>query len=200
VLDALYADGDTLAARSAVAELETMMRDSRAGGATLHPFLVADMCVVAQWHAAPWRGVRNRRINADINAMIRQLRRTDASVSKVPIATSPRACADIVSAMLAVARRSRSARGKVEALDELLHAGATRDGMAWANLATARLYGAIDQPARALSVVRQRPFMKGWPRYLAASLRDEATYAEKVGDLAGAESARQRLGLLSKVN
>ena len=34
--------------------------------------------------------------------------------------------------------------------------------------------------------------MVGWPRYLATALRDEARYASRAGDRAGAQSAYAR--------
>ena len=199
VLDALYSEGDTAAAERAIASLERArsVRLPTDGG---DPESVADLCVIAQWHAAPWGRTGSTRRGSQATTMIRELRQAGASVGRIPVAASPRACAAIVDAMLAVKLRSRSARGKVEALDEQIHAGAARDGMAWVTVATARLYGATGQPERALTIVQQRPYMKGWPRYLAASLKDEAMYAERAGDADAARRARSSLELLSRLN
>jgi hypothetical protein len=99
--------------------------------------------------------------------------------------------------MLDVSRHSRGARSKVQKLDNLMLAGpALGDGTVWATLATARLYFALDDAERALVVVQQRPHMKGWPRYLAASLADEVKYANAAGDPDAARRAASKLTLL----
>jgi hypothetical protein len=55
------------------------------------------------------------------------------------------------------------------------------------------LFERLGDPQRALAAVRQRPYMKGWPRYLATALRSEARLAQTVGDAAGAVAARERV-------
>jgi DNA-binding SARP family transcriptional activator len=197
VLDALYAEGDAVAADRAVAELENELALSPADE-TGRALNAADMCVLAQWRAAPWRTQSiDRRHASEIRAMIRSLRTAQVSSRTIPLAAAPRSCADIVDAMLDVSRHSRGARSKVQKLDNLMLAGpALGDGTVWATLATARLYFALDDAERALVVVQQRPHMKGWPRYLAASLADEVKYANAAGDPDAARRAASKLTLL----
>jgi hypothetical protein len=115
--------------------------------------------------------------------MIRELRGTTVLSATIPVAASPLACGEIVEAMLAVRRRSADARNRVERLDNVMLSGpALGDATAWATLATGRLYDLLGDKRRGLAVVQQRPYMKGWPRYLGASLREEAKLAELVGD------------------
>jgi DNA-binding SARP family transcriptional activator len=197
VLDALYGEGDAAAADRSAAELKNAIAQPTADE-TGRALNAADMCVLAQWRAAPWRRQSIDRHEAnEIRAMIQSLRSAQASSSTIPVAAAPRSCADIVDAMLDVSRNSRGARSKVERLDNLMLAGpALGDGTVWATLATARLYFALGHVDRALAVIQQRPHMKGWPRYLAASLADEVKYANAAGDHDAARRAASKLSLL----
>jgi hypothetical protein len=172
VLDALYGGGDTTAALRAVREIE-LSNASRPTDAEGRALRVADLCVLAQWYAAPWRPAGSGR--EGVKAMIAEMRTASPATATVPVAASPKGCADVTAAMLAVSRRASDARARVQLLDNTMLAGpAMGDATVWATLATARLYEILGDSVRALAVVRQRPFMKGWPRYRAASLAEEA--------------------------
>jgi tetratricopeptide (TPR) repeat protein len=180
VLDALYGGGDERAAEKAVNELEGY-HSSVPSDAESRALRVADLCVLAQWYAAPWHSPtltpRNREA---VRSMIAELRSSSPPASTIPVAASPKGCAEIAYAMLGVARRTSDARARVQQIDNMMLAGpAMGDATVWATLATARLYEALGDNERALAVVQQRPFMKGWPRYLAASRREEAALMHK---------------------
>jgi DNA-binding SARP family transcriptional activator/TolB-like protein len=199
VLDALYAEGDTAAAAAAVRELAARTSgEAPAPDERTRAVALADACVLAQWNAAPWRvrGVQDlapARRGATPRAPVATMRAAPLPQVVVPVAASPRACAELVDAMLAVRSRARDARSRVERLDALMLTGpALGDASAWATLAVARLYEALGDPGRALFVVRQRSYLKGWPRYLASSLQLEARLARAVGDVAASHAASQR--------
>ena len=176
VLDALYAGGDSVAAERAAAELRTATAqvpiDKYARAVRL-----ADLCVLAQRRAAPWRNtsMRSASDTRQLREWIREMRTAEVPSALIPVGASPHACADIAEAMLAVRDKARDARARVQRLDDVMLSGpAVGDATAWATLAIARMYEALGDDSRALAVVRQRPFMKGWPRYLAASLQTES--------------------------
>jgi hypothetical protein len=157
---------------------------------------LADLCVLAQWRAAPWRARPAGLARAEaalVRHAVATLRSEPPPRALVPVGASPRACAELVDAMLAVTLGAADARARVERLDALMLTGpALGDASAWATLAVTRLYERLGDPRRALAVVRQRPHMKGWPRYLATSLQTQARLARAVGDTAGAAAASAR--------
>jgi hypothetical protein len=180
VLDALYSNGDSVAAENAAADLRMataqVPADKHARATRL-----ADICVLAQRRAAPWRKSAHRSAadNRELRGWINELRNADAPADLVPVGASPHACAEIAEAMLAVRDKSRDARARVQRLDDVMLSGpAVGDATAWATLAITYMYRALGDDSRALAVVRQRPFMKGWPRYLAASMHTESTLAK----------------------
>jgi hypothetical protein len=155
---------------------------------------LADACVLAQWRAAPWRApAADAGRRAAVRRTVALLRAPGVPAEPVLVGAAPRACADLVEAMAAVAARAPDARGRVEALDALMLTGpALNDASAWATLAVSRLYARLGDEARALAVVRQRSHHKGWPRYLATALAEEARLARWTGDSAGAGAASRR--------
>lgn len=196
VLDALYADGDTAAADAAAGALARTVdvpggAAAAAGGAAR----LADGCVLAQWRVAPWRaGVPGVERRAAARRAAALLREPGIPAEPVLVGAAPRACADLVEAMAAVASRAPDARARVEAIDALMLTGpALNDASAWATLAIARLYDQLGDPARALAVVRRRSSSKGWPRYLASALAEEGRLALAQADTAVAVAAYTRL-------
>ena len=192
ILDALHAEGDREAAEAAALELAT-----RAAGPPATPreraTWLADACVLAQWRVAPWGPAARGPSRGDLALARRELAalRTDAVPAvPVPVGASPQACAELVEAMLAVTTGARDARARVDRLDALMLTGpALGDASAWATLAVARLYEQLGDPRRALHAVRQRPYLKGWPRYQATALREQARLAAALGDTVGAAAA-----------
>jgi hypothetical protein len=108
----------------------------------------------------------------------------------VTIGAAPRGCGDLLTAMLAVRTGAPEAREQLAALDARMLTGpALGDASTYATLARARLHEQLGDPAAALAAVRQRAYLKGWPRYLATALDTEARLAAATGDAAGARRA-----------
>jgi tetratricopeptide (TPR) repeat protein len=160
VLDAVYSGGDTAVAAEAAAQLAAA-HDIDPTGAN------ADVCVLAQWHAA--RGELG-----DAKRLIGELR-AQPDIAPPAAGAQPAACADLVETALAVATRSTDAGSRLEHLDSLAFTGSgTGDFAAYANIALARLFLSRDESERALAAVQRRPWGANvWPRYLATSMQIE---------------------------
>jgi hypothetical protein len=63
---------------------------------------------------------------------------------------------------------------------------------AYAPIVLARLYARIGERRRALEVLRRRPYMAGWPAYLATAWVEEGRLAEAVADSSAARRAYER--------
>ncbi|HKG94550.1 MAG TPA: BTAD domain-containing putative transcriptional regulator [Gemmatimonadaceae bacterium] len=186
VLDALYGDGDSTAARSAASELGDLAGAGAAGtGATLDAWL-ADACVLAQWRLA-------RGDTAGAAQTAAALRARSSPGRLVPVGASPGACAELLDASLAVAARRRDARAVVSALDSLALTPETAgDATAYAPLLVARLHERLGDSRAALAAIRKRAYLSGWPRYLATMLREEGRLAAALRDTSGAREAYRR--------
>jgi hypothetical protein len=180
VLDALYGGGDSAAAGEAIGRL--------ARGAGRAP-TVDDACVAGQWHA--WLGD-----TPQSRAALRVLR-DSPSPADGPAVT----CAALVDAISAVGRELPEAQRLVERADSIVAVGPPLgDARAYASLAIARLYDRIGDAERALTSVRRRLYLRGWPRYLATYLREEGRLAAATGDKEGAARAyRQYLAMRTAV-
>ena len=177
VLDALYGSGDSAAARVAIGRLLP--------GAGSHAPSHDDACVIGQWGA--WHEeTRTARMG------LRVLRDSPESAAGTSLA-----CSALVEAIGGVKRGVPEARRLVERADSIVAVGPPLgDTRAYASLAIARLYAALGDPERALASVRRRPYLRGWPRYLGAYLREEGRLAAATGDREGAATAyRQYLAL-----
>lgn len=190
ILDAIYSEGDPEVAEEAAELLSVRVGRGTAASPTDEAVRLADACVVAQWRLArgELRGV------AQIVAMLRS-----AGVPRVavPIGANPLACAGIVDATMAVMTGKPDALQRVEQLDSLMLSGpAVGDASTYAHLAVARLYDRLGKPDRALAAIRRRPYMTGWPRYLATTRREEGLLAVRIGERERAlMSFRQYLAL-----
>ncbi|MGI8843996.1 MAG: BTAD domain-containing putative transcriptional regulator [Gemmatimonadaceae bacterium] len=176
VLDALYGSGDNAAARAAMGRLMP--------GASSHAPTPDDACVIGQWGA--WHGeTRTARMG------LRVLRDSPQAAGTAV------ACSALVEAVTAVQRGLPEARRLVERSDSIVAVGPPLgDTRAYASLAIARMYASLGDPERALASVRRRPYLRGWPRYLGAYLREEGRLAAATGDREGAANAyRQYLAL-----
>ena len=176
ILDAIYSEGDPEVAEEAAELLSVRVGRGTAASPTDEAIRLADACVVAQWRLARGevRGV------AQIVSMLRS-----AGVPRVavPIGANPLACAGIVDATMSVVMQRPDALQRVEQLDSLMLSGpAVGDASTYAHLAVARLFERLGKPERALSAIRRRPYMTGWPRYLATSRREEGLLAARVGE------------------
>ena len=169
VLDAMYGGGDSAAAVTAV---------TRLGGGVGRAPAPDDACVAGQWHA--WAGE-----TAQARAALRVLRDGPAASQGTALA-----CAALVEAISAVQRGLPEALRLVERTDSIVAVGPPLgDARAYASLALARLFDRLDDPERALTSVRRRQYLRGWPRYLATYLREEGRLAAATGDREGAARA-----------
>jgi hypothetical protein len=170
VLDGIYADGDTVAAAQAAATLAGL-------DGTRTP---ADACITGLWSLHRSDTTATRQSIAVMQAAL-----------PVSAGGSPAAhCMLLVEAGLLVAANDPRALDRVLALDTInMATPAAGDVATFANLHIARLYQKLGQSESAYAAVRRRPFMTGWPRYLATSLRDESRLALTLGDTAAATRA-----------
>ena len=178
ILDEIYADGARRSSDGAEEAAEQLsIRVSRGPEATpaAEAIRLADACVVAQWRLA--RGeVRG------VAQILGMLRGAGAPRVPVPIGANPLACAEIVEATMAVVARQPNAAQRVSRLDSLMLSGpAVGDAGTYAHIAVARLYERLGMPERALAAIRRRPYMAGWPRYLATARREEGLLAARLG-------------------
>ena len=176
VLDALYGGGDSTAAAAAITRL------ARSAGRAPS---VDDACVAGQWHA--WHGDTPL-----ARSSLRVLRDSPASGDGPALA-----CAALVEAISAVSRELPESQRLVERTDSIVAVGPPLGDARWyASLAIARLYDRIGDGERALTSVRRRPYLRGWPRYLATYLREEGRLAAVSGDKESAARAyRQYLAM-----
>jgi hypothetical protein len=174
VLDAVFAEGDSAAARAAVRELE---RSAAQRGQTSGP----TACALAQWHFA-------HRDSVGVRSALAVLR---DSAAKNDRSAADYACRELVAAQLIVLTNSPDARATVARVDSLqLNGPAVGDIATFANLALARLYRELGEPQLALSALRRQPYVRAaWPRYRATAWREESELAMQTGDHASARSA-----------
>ena len=178
ILDEIYADGvrrNVDGAEEAAEQLSIRLSRGPETTPAAEAIRLADACVVAQWRLA--RGeVRG------VTQILEMLRGAGAPRVPVPIGANPLACAEIVDATLAVVTRQANALQRVSRLDSLMLSGpAVGDAGTYAHIAVARLYERLGTPERALMAIRRRPYMAGWPRYLATARREEGMLASRLG-------------------
>jgi tetratricopeptide (TPR) repeat protein len=185
VLDAIYAEGDSSAARLAAGELARLARGERVASSTgaVRP---TDLCILAQWRLS-------QADTSGISEIISRLRTPGFDDSSAYLNAPARLCADLIDAALVVQTRGAAALAQIQRLDALaLSAAVAADLSNYAHLWIARMYRSAGEPGKALAAVRRRPYMAGWPRYLASAWREEGALAEATGDRAGALRAYQR--------
>ncbi len=187
MLDGLYGGGDTAAAHQAATQLAVTADATLPSEARAREIQLADACVLAQWRIA--RGQL-----AGVKAMVAQ--QADAGMTRemVAVGAAPGACAALLEAQLAVAAQRKDAMRKVQQVDSLMLSGpAVSDAGSYAPLLVSRLYEALGDRRKALTAVRRRPFMTGWPRYEVAHLTQEARMAAGVGESEIARRVRAEL-------
>jgi hypothetical protein len=190
VLDALYGGGDSSAALVAAHNLAS--RSGEPTGGTSNAALTlttsetrsANQCVLGQWDAARGDSSAARRAVAALRAV--DASRAGSGEAVAAVSASPRVCAELIEASLAVSARARDARSRLLHLDSLmLTPQVVGDLSVYAPLLIARLHERSGDVPRALAAVRRRAYMMDWPRYLATMLREEARLAECAGDATG---------------
>jgi tetratricopeptide (TPR) repeat protein len=186
VLDRLYGDGDTLAARASASDLEESVsplgRDARGESSRQ----AADLCVLAQWQLATGN-------IAKAITTTNALRARTPIFSAPSISATPAACVELLDAGIAVASNRRDARARLSRLDSLAFTTAIAgDAATYAPLWISQLYEHVGDVRCALRAIRRREYMTDWPRYAASMWRAEGRLAEDIGDIAGARDAYRR--------
>jgi len=176
VLDALYGDGNPVAAQFAVDTLTAFADAPLSTDPHVRALQVSDLCVVEQWRLS-------RGVTTSARRAINLLRTEPLPRQALPVTANQRACALILDALLAGATRSRDAASRVAALDSLMLSGpAASDASSYANIVVGRLYRQLGNPRAALIAYRRRSYMTSWLRYLATMRREEADLAVSLGE------------------
>jgi len=186
VLDALFGDGDSAAAREAAARL-----DPSGAGRLPRPLdraaAGADLCVLELWRLM--RGETSGTPDA-----IRRLREP-MDADSIGAARSDSLCALVIDAVYSHQGGDASAGGALGELDSVMRLGpaATNDVESFANLVVARLYEDRGDLRSAIAAVRRRPYQWAYgPIYLSSFLYEEQRLAGLAGDTAAARSAARR--------
>jgi tetratricopeptide (TPR) repeat protein len=191
ILDALYADGDSAAAAAAGRELTALTDPGPSRSTASSATWLSDICVLAQWRLSHGDtvGVRES-INALASAQ-------SVTPSPFPVSAAPNACATLIDAALAVVDGRPDAQLRLLRVDSLVFTPqVTGDAVTYAPLLLARLHERRGNTALALQALQRRPYMSGWPRYLANTWLEEARLTMQMGDSTGARLAyRQFLAL-----
>lgn len=176
VLDALYAEGDSMAAASAADTLATFADGPLATDPSLRELQLSDMCVLEQWRLS-------RGVTASSHRAIELLKNAPQPRQAIPVSTNQRACALILGAIRADVMKSRDASARVAALDSLMLSGpGASDASSYANIVVGRIYQHLGNPRAALVAYRRRSYMTSWLRYLATTRREEAEVAQAIGE------------------
>lgn len=179
ILDALYAQGDTALAADAAAQFT---RGSTSPVAAAMASASSDGCALAQWRLA-------HDDTSGVTQAIAALHATTRGEGAGPAA----ACAALLETWLAVTTGGRDARARLDRTSALAFSPvATGQVSAYAPVLLARLHERLGQRHRALAVLRRRPYMAGWPAYLATALAEEGRLAEAVADSVRARHAYAR--------
>ena len=110
------------------------------------------------------------------------------------MSASPQVCAELLDAALAVSANGPDAFARVQHLDSLaLTAAVSGNAASYAHILIARPFSQLGHPHRALSAIRKRGYMLGWPTYLATTWQEERHLSEAVGDGRSAANARRAL-------
>jgi tetratricopeptide (TPR) repeat protein len=182
ILDALYAQGDTTLAAAAASQLSRATAPAVLEGVSS---AVADECVLSQWRLAHDDTIGVAHAIATL--------RTAATASQGEAAGPAAACATLLDAWLAIATRAPDARARLDGTAALAFTPVTSGEVSgYAPVLLSRLYERLGQRRRALEVLRRRPYMAGWPAYLATAWADEGRLAEAMADSTSAREAYTR--------
>ena len=115
------------------------------------------------------------------------------AATPVFVSAAPNACSALLRAALAVAQRQPDAPLWLQRLDSLVFTPQVAgDAAVYAPLLLSRLYEQRGDHERALRAIRRRPYMTGWPRYLANAWLREGQLAALARDSASATTAFRR--------
>jgi hypothetical protein len=186
ILDALYWDGDRIAAADAAQRLAA--DGGRSGLDGLSP---EDACALEQWRLS----------NSDVSgaeATISGLQ-SMADATGADQTTLPALCALQLQTLLSHLEDRADASVWSARLDALLRTGPVVDGASEANLSLARILEQQGDLAGALAATQRRYVLPGGERYLSTFLRETGRLAEELGDTELARLAYEHyLGLRAK--
>jgi tetratricopeptide (TPR) repeat protein len=191
VLDALYAGGDSIAARAAVDTLRRFADAALSSDARARSAQYEDIAVVTQWEL--WHGDRH-----GLPRAVARLSAGGLSGDSLRRQVANHIDAALLHAVAANTGGSRDV-ASVDSLDRLLAMNVVAP-LEWPGLysalAAARLFAVNGQPRRALTAVRRR--MSYFPEntYLAAALDMEASVDMQLGNTADAGIVRHALAVL----
>jgi DNA-binding SARP family transcriptional activator len=192
LFDALYADGDTVAAIAgakslALSEHRPLERDS-----VQRAFQLFDRCALIQWRLWQRDTSGSGQVLGDLLAI------NDANAPWWAVGHI-RVCGAVIQTQRALPSRAAEAGGRLAVLDSLLELGMEVGVREPGNLAAARLHEQLGDSAGALRALRRLEYhhRTGIP-YLAARLRSQALLAGRLGRKEeAAAAARHYLALRS---
>jgi tetratricopeptide (TPR) repeat protein len=168
IYDAVYWDGDSIAAQSAHDGLQRVLAQMRPGE-PLNESMANSLCAVLTWRL--WNGN-----TAGVPASIAQLRASGAE------RVADQVCAATLEALHAHQVRGANATERLHALDELLRTGpAHMLARSHGNITAARLFGAAGDYERALNASQRVLFNIGGQYYRSTFLELEGRYAAALG-------------------
>jgi tetratricopeptide (TPR) repeat protein len=194
VVDAVFGDGDTVAAAAAARALAP--RAYAPPPAALADRLPQEfaLCAVELWRVS-------RGDTATVRRSVARLREPYRGPLP-PGMTSPTrpafGCALMLEAAVAAAAPAPGAHARRVAgrLDSLLRTGPNGLAQLGGNLVAARLHERLGDVPGALAAVRRREYFFGRTAFLSTYLREEARLAERAGDLRGAAEAARHYAAL----
>jgi DNA-binding SARP family transcriptional activator len=190
VESSLYWDGDTSAARRAVAELERRAREPRPDEVLQLARQFGESCALQEWRltAGDTGGVAGRHERLRAIAAVPELRRR---------VYEPRICIAQLEALLARAR-GLDMTGPLTQLDSLARQGLAGYGEYSLHLLVSQLHESRGDRQSALAALRRRPYVGDGAVMLSTYLREEGRLAALTGDREGAIAAyRHYLALRS---
>jgi DNA-binding SARP family transcriptional activator len=175
IIDALYADGDTLAARATARSLSLTERRPLARDSVQRAFQLIDRCALGQWRL--WHGD-----TTGVGDVLRDLRPANDRNMPWWAVGRLKVCESLLGALQAVQRRDPDAGNRVAELDSVLEVGMEVGVREPGNLASAKLHEALGDRAGALAALRRREYhhRTGIP-FLATRLGDLARLAAEAG-------------------
>ena len=197
VLDALFGEGDTTAAVSALRTLQPIAFAATPEALPARHRQEHSLCATELWRVA----------HGDTRTVTRSVARLRTPfVGRIPPGAetptrSARVCAILLEATLAAqqaqgAAPSAQALAAADRLDSLVRAGQVGLALEVGPLVLARLRESLGDERSALVALRRRPYLYTRQPYLAAMLREEARLAARVGDHPGAQRAARHYAAL----
>ncbi|MBI1967468.1 MAG: hypothetical protein HYS40_05725 [Gemmatimonadetes bacterium] len=189
ILDALYWDGDSAAARGAAEELAAAIAGEIPEDVDAREVYLRRSCVVEQWRLAHGDTMT-------ATGAIARLHSTAEPADSALTVIESAVCARMLEAMVAAAHGAPDAAAVLVALDSLMlrvpPVAVLVFHLQYVNLVVARLHEARGDLPSALAAVRRRTPFQFLPLYFSTYLREEGRLAALAGDTAGAIRAYWR--------